>query len=227
MQPAMKLLGLDISTTSAKALLIDADGRVIESASAPLVLSTPKPLWSEQDPYCWWEAMKLSIRQLLSHSNVSPDEIGGIGLTGQMHGILYCDASGRHVGPLYTWLDGRGSVEYSTGTSYAAELSDRTGYPLATGYGAVTHFHHTVNHSVPQEACVFCTIQDYISHRLLQEPKALPVTERGNAAGIGLYSLDKASFDVEAIREGGMDASMFPRVLPVCSKLGKDNLLHV
>ena len=61
-------LGIDISTTGAKALLIDEQGKVVASATSPLELSTPKPLWSEQDPADWWVGVVSSIRQVLAEA---------------------------------------------------------------------------------------------------------------------------------------------------------------
>jgi hypothetical protein len=89
------LLGLDISTTGAKALLIDAAGAVIGSATSPLTLSTPRPLWSEQNPADWWAGMAASIRQLLAEQDMAGDDIAAIGLTGQMHGLVLLDEAGR------------------------------------------------------------------------------------------------------------------------------------
>ena len=87
----MTLLGIDISTTGAKALLIDELGTVIGSATTPLELYTPRPLWSEQNPADWWEGAKRSIRHVLALPDVNPEEISAIGLTGQMHGLVLLD----------------------------------------------------------------------------------------------------------------------------------------
>ncbi|HSN75260.1 MAG TPA: xylulokinase, partial [Anaerolineae bacterium] len=101
------LLGLDISTTGAKALLIDAAGAVVGSATSPLHLSTPRPLWSEQDPADWWAGMADSIRRLLAEQDVAGADIAGIGLTGQMHGLVLLDAAGAVLRPAILWNDGR------------------------------------------------------------------------------------------------------------------------
>lgn len=103
----MKLLGLDISTTSAKALLIDVNGQVVGSSSTPLSLSTPKPLWSEQDPDAWWDGMQAAVRQVLGSSNVPADEIASIGLTGQMHGLVMLAENGQVIRPAILWNDQR------------------------------------------------------------------------------------------------------------------------
>ena len=64
------------------------------------------------------------------------------------------------MSPLTIWQDGRGDQVYKDGKTYAACLSELTGYPVATGYGAVTHFYNTVNGLVPSDAVTFCTIHD-------------------------------------------------------------------
>ena len=101
------LLGLDISTTGAKALLIDAAGSVVGSATSPLTLSTPRPLWSEQNPDDWWAGMAASIRQLLAEQSVAGDDIAAIGLTGQMHGLVLLDQRSHVLRPAILWNDGR------------------------------------------------------------------------------------------------------------------------
>ena len=85
-------LGIDTSTTSSKALLIDERGDVIAVASSPHTLQTPHPLWSEQDPREWWEATAKSIRSVLKKANIDGERVAAIGLTGQMHGLVLMDA---------------------------------------------------------------------------------------------------------------------------------------
>jgi xylulokinase len=101
------LLGLDISTTGAKALLVDDDGVVIGSASHPLTLSTPRPLWSEQNPEDWWTGMAASIGLLLQEQAVDGVDIAAIGLTGQMHGLVLLDEHGLVLRPAILWNDQR------------------------------------------------------------------------------------------------------------------------
>ncbi len=103
----MLLLGIDISTTGAKALLIDEQGQVIDSAISPLTLSTPRPLWSEQNPADWWVGVKQSIGVVLERSAVVASDIGAIGLTGQMHGLVLLDDKGRTLRPAILWNDQR------------------------------------------------------------------------------------------------------------------------
>ncbi|HEX5439639.1 MAG TPA: FGGY family carbohydrate kinase, partial [Ktedonobacterales bacterium] len=105
------LLGIDLSTTGAKALLIDERGQTVASASIPLTLSTPRPLWAEQQPRDWWEATAASIRAALATADIRGDEVRAIGLTGQMHGLALLDERGEPLRPAILWNDQRTAAE--------------------------------------------------------------------------------------------------------------------
>ena len=105
------LLGIDLSTTGAKALLIDEEGHVVSSATTPLSLSTPHALWSEQNPEDWWNATRTSISCSISDANLSGESIAAIGLTGQMHGLVLLDQQGHVLRPAILWNDQRCGVE--------------------------------------------------------------------------------------------------------------------
>src|SRR5215204_2098059 len=105
------LLGIDLSTTGAKALLIDDKGLVMSSATTPLSLSTPHALWSEQDPRDWWTATTNSIVQALASANASGEAIAAIGLTGQMHGLVLLDDQRQVLRPAILWNDQRCGAE--------------------------------------------------------------------------------------------------------------------
>jgi xylulokinase len=101
------LLGIDVSTTGVKALLIDAEGNVIGSANTELPLYTPYPLWSEQSPADWWNGAVESIRQVLEETGTAGEAVQGIGLTGQMHGLTLLDENGEVLRPAILWNDQR------------------------------------------------------------------------------------------------------------------------
>ncbi|MBC7870116.1 MAG: xylulokinase, partial [Chitinophagaceae bacterium] len=105
------LMGLDISTTSAKALIIDETGKVIAVHGTPQPISQPHPLWSEQNPRDWWEGMVQSIRGALSDAGLSGEDISAIGLTGQMHGLVMMNAEGDVLRPSILWNDQRTQAE--------------------------------------------------------------------------------------------------------------------
>jgi xylulokinase len=129
-------LGIDSSTTSSKALLIDQAGRVISAASSPHTLLTPKPLWSEQNPQDWWNAASKCIRSVLEETGVAADRIAAIGLTGQMHGLVLLDQNGNVLRPAILWNDQRTQ-------SQCDQIHERIGkekFILTTGNAALTGF---------------------------------------------------------------------------------------
>jgi len=97
------LLGIDVSTTSVKALLVDTNGEIVKSSTTPLTLSNPRPLWSEQNPEDWWQAAITSIKNVIDDST----DIFAIGLTGQMHGLVLLDDNGKVLRPAILWNDQR------------------------------------------------------------------------------------------------------------------------
>ncbi len=103
----MYFLGIDVSTTATKALLIDPSGNVTAVAATEYPFETPHPLWSEQHPDLWWEATQRSIRLVIEKSGLDASQIGGVGLTGQMHGLVLLDAAGAVLRPAILWNDQR------------------------------------------------------------------------------------------------------------------------
>ncbi len=100
-------IGIDSSTTATKALLMNATGRVVSVAYSEYGFESPFPLWSEQSPDLWWIATQKSIRKVLADSGVNGDQIKGIGLTGQMHGLVILDENGEVLRPSILWNDQR------------------------------------------------------------------------------------------------------------------------
>ncbi len=105
------LLGIDVSTTATKALLVDGEGRTAGVASSSYDLSTPKPLWAEQDPRLWWDGTCAAVRRVIEESGVDPASIAAVGLTGQMHGLVVTDGMGDVLRPAILWNDQRASAE--------------------------------------------------------------------------------------------------------------------
>ncbi len=100
-------IGVDSSTTATKALLMDEMGKVIAVAASEYSFETPYPLWSEQNPDLWWQATIESIRGILAQSGIVPRDVAGIGLTGQMHGLVLLDQFGEPLRPAILWNDQR------------------------------------------------------------------------------------------------------------------------
>lgn len=204
----MRMIGLDIGTTSLCGILCDADsGAILQTVTKPndTFLPTTYPWEKQQDPLALIERLTAITDTLLEN-----DDVSAIGVTGQMHGIVYLDAMGKPVSPLTIWQDGRGDQPYKNGKTYAAYLSELTGYPVATGYGAVTHFYNTVNKLVPPDAVTFCTIHDLAVMALTG--RTSPLLHPSDAASFGLYDLKNDCYDTAAIVAAGMNPAFFPAV---------------
>lgn len=132
------LLGLDIGTSGAKALLCDEQGRTLATSTAEYPLLTPFPLWSEQDPAEWWRGARQAIRDVIARSGVNNSDIVGLGLTGQMHGAVFLDQQGEVVRPALLWNDQRTAAECAEITERvgAARLIELAGNPALTGFQA-------------------------------------------------------------------------------------------
>jgi len=202
-------LGIDVSTTGAKALLIDGSGAVVSSATNPLPLSTPKPLWSEQDPHDWWNGIVSSIRQALSAAGVTGDDVKAIGLTGQMHGLTLLDATGEVLRPAILWNDQRTGPQCD-------EIRRRIGKERLiqiTGNDALTGFTAPKILWVQQEepdtyakAAQILLPKDYIRYRLTGKYG----TDKAGGAGTALFDVKKRDWSPEVIEALGIPAEWLP-----------------
>ncbi len=204
----MKTLGLDIGTTTISAAVYDQTLGVIASRTVKNESFLPGQAWERiQDPGIIYAAALESVTRIREQH---PD-ICAMGLTGQMHGILYLDAQGDPVSPLYTWQDGRGNLPWDETRSWAAHLSSLTGYPLATGYGLVTHFYNLRNGLVPDKAVTLCTIHDYLAMKF--SGRTAPLLEATDAASLGLFDGPGGCFDAAALEKAGIDAAFLPQMV--------------
>ena len=87
------LLGVDLGTSGTKTVLFDAEGREVSSQSVEYPLYQPQNGWAEQDPRDWWNAAVSTIRGVLEKSGVNPGDVKGLGISGQMHGLVLLDVS--------------------------------------------------------------------------------------------------------------------------------------
>ena len=104
-------LGIDLGTSEVKLLLLDAAGRIVGQAGAPLAIARPQPLWSEQDPAHWWHATQDAVARLRADHPEDFARVRGIGLSGQMHGAVLLDAADAVLRPAILWNDGRSHAE--------------------------------------------------------------------------------------------------------------------
>ena len=129
-------IGLDVSTTASKAVVIDEQGRVVATASHDHALETPRPLWSEQDPAEWWRASCASLRTVLEV--IPADSVAALGLTGQMHGLTALDARDEVLRPAILWNDQRSAAqcEAITAAIGAEKLYQLIGSSMLPGFTA-------------------------------------------------------------------------------------------
>jgi xylulokinase len=104
-------LGIDIGTSGTKTLAINAKGKILGQALATYPSYHPKPLWSEQDPDDWWQATVKTVRAVVKQAKLKPADVKGIGLSGQMHGSVFLDKSGKVVRRALLWNDQRTAAE--------------------------------------------------------------------------------------------------------------------
>jgi len=132
------VLGLDVSTTATKAILIDESGTVAGTGVAEYPFSTPRPRWAEQDPRGWWDAAVAAIGSALAGAGVPAEGVVAVGLTGQMHGLVLLDATGQVLRPAILWNDQRTGAECETIRQLvgAERLIQVTGNDALTGFTA-------------------------------------------------------------------------------------------
>jgi xylulokinase len=132
----MTYLGLDIGTSSVKALLIDDAQRVVAVGGASLEVSRPHPLWSEQDPEHWWQATLAVVAAVRAQAPDGFRALAGIGLSGQMHGATLLDSADRVLRPAILWNDGRSGAECAELHRLVPDLAARAGNIAMPGFTA-------------------------------------------------------------------------------------------
>ena len=132
------LMGIDVGTTGTRAIIVDEAGRLVGAATAEYPLSTPRPLWAEQDPADWWKAAKDAIKGAIARAGIPGHEVRGIGLSGQMHGLVLLDAAGEVLRPAILWCDQRTQeqCDWITEKVGRERLIDLTCNPALTGFTA-------------------------------------------------------------------------------------------
>ncbi len=219
------LLGLDVGTSSLKVLLIDpagaADGvripgRVVAEESCDYPVSTPRPMWSEQDPRLWWEATcralhRLADRGLRGRGGPLLERVAAVGLTGQMHGLVLLDGHGRVLRPAILWNDQRTAEQCNQITQRVGprRVLELTGNPILTGFTAPKiawvrqHepdlFTRTAHMLLPK---------DYLRYRLTGEICG----DVSDASGTALFDVGRRQWSQEMIEAVGVPPRWLPQV---------------
>lgn len=204
-------MGLDISTTSAKALIIDQTGNVIAIGSSAQPISQPKPLWSEQNPQDWWDGMVTSIQQALSESGLSGEDISAIGMTGQMHGLVMLDENGVVLRPSILWNDQRTQQQCGDMTEIIgfSRLIELTGNRALTGFTAPKLLWVRDNEPEVYEKCAHIVLpKDYIRFMLT----GAYATDLAGAAGTSLLNVAERAWSTDVLEALNIPQSWLPKV---------------
>lgn len=202
----MKTLGVDIGTTSICILCYDWEKEtVVWNSSEPnrFIEDT-----YEQDPEEILQKVRKQLREM-EESGWKPEEISGIGISSQMHGILYVNSEGKAVSNLYTWKDEKGNEVYRSDKTYVEYLRGK-GLNVYSGYGMVTHFYLTCKNMVPPSAVAFAGIGDYLAMALTGH--RVPVVNRTMADSFGGFDLERGCFCRKKLEAAGIDMRFCPQI---------------
>ncbi len=202
------LIGLDIGTTGARAVLVDLEGKVLAVATESYPLSTPRPGWTEQDPEDWWNAAQVVLRKVASES---PSPPLGLGLTGQMHGSVFLDSADNIIRPALLWSDQRTArqCEAITESIGAERLIEITGNAAITGFQAPKIL--WIRDEEPEAYGRLKHVllpKDYVRFRLTGEL----ATDASDASGTLLLDLRTRSWSNEMLERLDIPDEWLPRV---------------
>ena len=202
-------LGIDIGTSGTKTLLVDVGGRPVASATFGYPLLTPAPQWAEQNPADWWDAAVQGVREVLAKSEIDASRIGGIGLSGQMHGSVFLDKDDTVLRPAILWCDQRTQAECDWITEQAGRenLPRMIGNPVLTGFTA-PKIVWLRNHEPDVYAQVAKVLlpKDYLRLKLT----GAHATEVSDASGTALFDVANRRWSLEMLEAAGIPASWMP-----------------
>ena len=204
------VLGIDVSTTATKAVLIDESGAVAGAVSAEYPFDTPRPLWSEQDPGLWRDGAIAAIAGVLAAAERSGDDVAAVGLTGQMHGLVLLDAADRVLRPAILWNDQRTAAECDAIRAAVGpeRLVEITGNDALTGFTApklVWVRDHEPD--VWRRSAHVLLPKDYVRLQLTGEH----ALDKADGAGTILFDLAARDWSAEVLGRLDIPAGWLPR----------------
>ena len=206
------LLGLDIGTSGTKTALFDERGSCIAEATGAYPLHQPKNGWAEQDPADWWAAVRKTVPDVVRKSRIDKNDIVGIGLSGQMHGLVMLDDKGAILRPSILWCDGRTydqcrEMERILGRERLIAI---TGNPAMEGFTASKVLWVRENEPHVYEKCRHILLpKDYIRYCLCQEF----AIDMADASGTQLLDVTNRCWSHEVCGALGIDRSWLPVAL--------------
>jgi xylulokinase len=214
------LIGIDVGTTGTKTLLITDTGDVVASYTAEYPMYTPRPQWAEQDPEDWWQATVKSIREVLKSARINPAQILGIGLTGQMHGMVMLDAQGKVLRRCIMWNDQRTAAqcEWIMNTVGRERFLELTLNPALPGFTAPKIIWTRENEpEVYARAAKVLLPKDYIRYRLT----GVYATEVSDASGTVLLDVSQRRWSTTVLEELAIPAEWMPKCVESPEVTGK------
>ncbi len=191
-------LGIDIGTSGTKVLLIDEEGGPVASATHEYALSTPRPLWAEQDPELWWTASVAGVKDVLAKSGVVGKDVAGVGLSGQMHGSVFLDKDDKVLRPALLWCDQRTQAECDWLTERVGidNLVNYISNPVLTGFTApkILWLRNNEPETYAKVAKVLLP-KDYVRLKLTGEY----ATEVSDASGTALFDVKNRRWSREVL----------------------------
>ena len=206
----MHFLGIDIGTSAVKAVIADEAQLVVAQASAPVATQQPRPGWSEQNPEDWWLATKRVVAELRAGSPSAFADVRGIGLSGQMHGLIALDAADEVIRPAILWNDGRATRECAQLAAAIPSLAEIAGIIAMPGFTAPKLL--WMRSHEPQAFARIRHIvlaKDYVRLRLTGEI----ATDTADAAGTLLLDEAKRNWSEPILGAAGLSREQMPRLL--------------
>ena len=214
--------GIDLGTTTISASVYDIDAmEQVESYSLPHNSYLSRGKICEQNPSLIVE----KAERLLYHILNSYDGIVSIGITGQMHGIVYIDGEGNAVSSLINWQDKRGDEVLKDGKNVCDTVFDITRQSVSSGYGIATHYYNMLKGNVPSGAVSFCSIMDYFAMKICNLKK--PTIHTSVGASFGLFDVKEGCFMYEKLSLLGIKEDFLPQVTKESLVIGKVNGIPV
>lgn len=214
------LIGIDLGTSGTKTVLFDQDGNVAGSAMVEYPLYQPQNGWAEQDPADWWNAAAATIRRVMDESGVAPEAVKGVGLSGQMHGLVMLDEAGEPLRKSIIWCDGRTSRECAEITERVGRqrLIEITANPALTGFTAGKILWVRRNEPELYEKCRHILLpKDYIRYKLT----GIFATEVSDASGMNLLDVPNRCWSDEILDKLGIDKSLLAKMYESCEVTGQ------
>ena len=214
-------LGIDIGTGGSRALIVDARGKVRAGVTAAHEdMRMERPLWAEQRPENWWDAAVEAIRGALAQARVTGDEIRGVGLSGQMHGLVLLDAGGQVIRPSLIWCDQRSQpqVDAINARLGRENVLRWTANPVLTGF-TLPKLLWVQDHE-PQNfarARKMLLPKDYVRYRLTGDY----ASEVSDASGTAVFDVVGRKWSYEMMDGLGLDRELLPRCYESSEVTGK------